>query len=75
MDPFVFAAVLFAAACHAGWNAVIKVGAEPLTATVLIGFGGGLVALALVPLVGVPAAASWPWLIVSVIFTSAISSA
>jgi drug/metabolite transporter (DMT)-like permease len=68
MDPFVFAAVLFAAACHAGWNAVIKVGAEPLTATVLIGFGGGLVALALVPLVGVPAAASWPWLIVSVIF-------
>ena len=29
MDPFVFAAVLFAAACHAGWNALIKFGLEP----------------------------------------------
>jgi len=32
MDSLVFAAVLFAAACHAGWNAVIKVGMEPLRA-------------------------------------------
>ena len=30
MDAFVFAAVLFAAACHAGWNAAIKRGLDPL---------------------------------------------
>ena len=34
MDPFVFVAVLFAAACHAGWNATIKGGLDPLATTV-----------------------------------------
>jgi drug/metabolite transporter (DMT)-like permease len=67
MDPFVFAAVLFAAACHAGWNAVIKVGLDPFAATALIAIGAGVVALPLVPLVGIPAASAWPWLIASVI--------
>src|SRR5882762_10498354 len=36
MDAFVFAAVLFAAACHAGWNATIKGGLDPLATSVLI---------------------------------------
>ena len=67
MENFVFLAVLFAAACHAGWNALIKVGLDPLSTTTLISLGAGLVALALVPLVGVPAWAAWPWLIASVI--------
>jgi drug/metabolite transporter (DMT)-like permease len=67
MDPFVFAAVLFAAACHAGWNAVIKVGLEPFAATALIAVGAGIVALPLVPIVGAPAAVAWPWLVASVI--------
>ena len=31
MENFVFLAVLFAAACHAGWNALIKVGLDPLS--------------------------------------------
>jgi drug/metabolite transporter (DMT)-like permease len=66
MESFVFAAVLFAAACHAGWNALIKVGLEPLATTTLISIGAGLVALAFLPLVGLPAAAAWPWLIGSV---------
>ena len=30
MDSFVFAAVLFAALCHAGWNAAVKRGLDPL---------------------------------------------
>jgi hypothetical protein len=30
MDPLIFAAVLFAAACHAGWNTVLKGGGRPL---------------------------------------------
>jgi drug/metabolite transporter (DMT)-like permease len=67
MDTFVFAAVLFAAACHAGWNAAIKRGLDPLVTTVLISLGAALVALALAPFVGLPAAAAWPWVIASVI--------
>jgi drug/metabolite transporter (DMT)-like permease len=66
MENFVFLAVLFAAACHAGWNALIKVGLDPLSTTTLISVGSGVVALAFVPLFGGPAAAAWPWLIASV---------
>jgi len=57
MTTFVFAAVLFAAACHAGWNAAIKRGLDPLTTTVLISLGATVFALA-------PA---WPWAIASVV--------
>jgi drug/metabolite transporter (DMT)-like permease len=67
MDGFVFLSVLFAAACHAGWNASIKKTLDPLATTVLIGIGAGAVALLFVPFVGIPAAASWPWLVASVI--------
>ncbi len=44
MDAFVFAAVLLAAACHAGWNATIKGGLDPLATTVLISIGAAIVA-------------------------------
>lgn len=67
MENFVFLAVLFAAACHAGWNALIKGGLDPLSSTTLISLGSGLVSLALLPFVGMPAPAAWPWLIASVI--------
>jgi drug/metabolite transporter (DMT)-like permease len=61
MDPVVFAAVLFAAACHAGWNATIKGGLDPLATTVLISIGAAIVAGAFLPVVGLPARAAWPW--------------
>src|SRR5499427_5593774 len=61
MDPFVFAAVLFAAACHAGWNATIKRGLDPLATTALISIGAAIVSAAVLPVVGLPAAAAWPW--------------
>lgn len=67
MDSFVFAAVLFAAACHAGWNAAIKTGLDPLTSTVLITTGAGLVSIALLPFVELPPAVAWPWVIASVV--------
>jgi drug/metabolite transporter (DMT)-like permease len=67
MENFVFLAVLFAAACHAGWNALIKVGLDPLSTTTLISIGSGFVALLLVPFVGIPVGPAWPWLIASVI--------
>jgi drug/metabolite transporter (DMT)-like permease len=67
METFVFLAVLFAAVCHAGWNALIKVGLDPLSTTTLISVGSGIVALAFAPLVGMPASAAWPWLLASVV--------
>ncbi|MDQ2078648.1 EamA family transporter [Xanthobacteraceae bacterium Astr-EGSB] len=67
MDSFVFAAVLAAAAAHAGWNAVIKGGLEPFAMMVLITLGAGIASLALMPVVGLPAAASWPWVAASVV--------
>src|SRR5215813_6660589 len=66
MDVVIFVAVLFAAACHAAWNATIKRGLDPLTTTVAISIGAALVALACVPVVGLPAPGAWPWLIASV---------
>src|ERR1700704_6470032 len=56
MDSLVFAAVLFAAAAHAGWNATIKRGLDPLLTTVLIAVGAGGVALPMLPFLGPPAA-------------------
>lgn len=67
MDVFVFTAVLFAAACHATWNAVIKIGLDPIPTTTLITSGAGIVALALLPFIGLPPIASWPWVAASVL--------
>ena len=66
MDAFVFVAVLFAAACHAGWNASIKRGHDPLASTVAISLGAALVSLVVMPFAGLPAAAAWPWVIASI---------
>jgi drug/metabolite transporter (DMT)-like permease len=68
MDPFVFFAVLFGAACHAGWNAVIKFGLEPFTTTALIAIGSGVAALPMVLVFGVPPPAAWPWVAASMVF-------
>jgi drug/metabolite transporter (DMT)-like permease len=67
MDPFVFAAVLFAAACHASWNALIKVRLDPFATTAIITVACGVVALPTVPFVGVLPFAAWPWVIASII--------
>jgi drug/metabolite transporter (DMT)-like permease len=67
MDTFVFVAVLFAAACHAGWNAAIKGGLDPLTTTVLISIGAAIVSGLALPFVGLPAMAAWPWCAASVL--------
>ena len=66
MENVVFLAVLFAAACHATWNALIKVGLDPLSTTTLISIGSAIVALVLIPFVGLPAWGAWPWLIASI---------
>ena len=67
MANFVFLAVLFAAVCHAGWNALIKVGLDPLSTTTLIAIASAVVALAALPFAGMPIFAAWPWIIASTI--------
>jgi len=67
MDAVVFAAVLFAAACHAAWNATIKRGLDPLATTASISIGAAAVSGLLLPVVGWPAGAAWPWCIASVL--------
>ena len=67
MDPFVFAAVLVAAACHASWNALIKIKLDPFLAIVLISAMAGIVALPLLFFVPVPPLAAWPWLVLSIV--------
>lgn len=68
MENLVFAAVLVAALSHAGWNALIKsAGLDPLSSTTLICIGSAIVALVLLPFVGNPAWAVWPWLLASTV--------
>lgn len=67
MDLIVFLAVLVAAACHAGWNALLKLNLESLTATTLVAVASGLVALPVVAVLGVPVMAAWPYLAGSVV--------
>ncbi len=67
MDFFVFTAVLAAAACHAGWNALLKGNVEPVVATVLVAVAAGVVVLPLVPVISPPASAAWPYVVASVI--------
>ena len=39
MDPFVFAAVLVAAVCHASWNTLLKTRLDPFATNRAYGFG------------------------------------
>jgi drug/metabolite transporter (DMT)-like permease len=67
MDPFVFAAVLFAALCHASWNTLLKIRLDPFAANALITVASGAIAAAALPFVGFAAIVSWPWLVASII--------
>jgi drug/metabolite transporter (DMT)-like permease len=58
----VLAAVLLAAVLHAGWNALVKLNADPLVALALMSAGAGAVGLLLLPAVGAPGAEALPWL-------------
>jgi drug/metabolite transporter (DMT)-like permease len=65
MELNVFLAVLFAAACHAGWNALLKLRLEPLLALSLISAAAGLVMVVLLPIVDRPPAEAWPYIFAS----------
>lgn len=65
MDPIVFFAVLAAAAFHAGWNALLKVNLEPLTAISLISVACGVVVLPFAFIVPLPEPEAWPFIAMS----------
>ncbi len=67
METYVFVAVLFGAACHAGWNAFLKIRLDPFSAMALIAIASALVVLPIAPFVGIPPAPAWPWVIASVV--------
>src|SRR5258708_6901053 len=68
METYVFFAVLFGAACHAGWNALLKIKLDPFGAMALIAVASALLVIPVVPFVGIPPAAAWPWVFASVAF-------
>ena len=65
MSLTVFAVVLFAAALHATWNAIVAGAADKVMTTVLVGGSAAAVALVAVPFVPPPAPASWPFILAS----------
>ncbi|MDQ7955751.1 MAG: DMT family transporter [Rhodocyclaceae bacterium] len=60
-------AVLFGALLHASWNALIKSAADKELDTALIHSIGFFLALPLLLFTGLPAAASWPYLLASML--------
>ena len=67
IDPMVFAAVLSAAAMHAGWNASLKLKLDPFLAMTRITALAGIIAAPTLVYFGFPKLASWPWLIGSIV--------
>ena len=61
------AVVLFAALLHASWNAMVRMSNEKLHDTVLIVLGAGVWTVVLLPMLPLPAIASWPYLAASVL--------
>jgi len=58
--------VLFGAALHATWNAIIKAGSDTLLDTILVTCGAASIAALALPFVPLPEKASWPYLAASV---------
>lgn len=67
MAPSVAAIVLCGALLHAGWNALVKKGRDPFLSSVLVAGGAGLISLPLLPFLVQPAAASWPYALLSTV--------
>lgn len=65
MDTSVFLVVMAAAALHAGWNALLKIGLDRLLTATLIQLAAGLISLCALPFVAVPQEAAWPWIALS----------
>jgi drug/metabolite transporter (DMT)-like permease len=67
MTPAVFAAVLFAAALHATWNAIVKTGDDTILTTVLVTASASIIALIGLPFLPSPSPASWLFIAASTV--------
>lgn len=67
MTASVFFLVLCAAALHAGWNAIVKGASDRFVAAVGICLAAALIAAPILPFVRQPLAASWPYLVASMV--------
>ena len=65
MATHVLLLVLFSALMHASWNAIVKSGKNKLEETGLVAGAAAVMAACVLPFVGLPAPASWPWVITS----------
>jgi drug/metabolite transporter (DMT)-like permease len=63
MSLAVFFAILFAAALHAGWNALVKTGLDRFSSILFLGVAQGAIALVLLPFFGLPPGPAWPWVL------------
>ncbi|MGB0506531.1 MAG: EamA family transporter [Pikeienuella sp.] len=68
LDLYVFLAVLGAAAMHASWNAIVRIGADRFTAMLLMAVGSGVISVPLIIIFPTPTVDAWGWLALSVLF-------
>lgn len=73
MSLFVFGIILFSAALHATWNAVVKGGDDKLQSMILVAAFGAVPGIILLPFLPPMAPAAWPYLAISVILEIAYS--
>ena len=67
MTITVFGIVLFAAALHATWNALVKGGDDKILTTILVAGSGAFIAILFLPFLPAPAEPSWPFLAASTV--------
>ena len=67
MSSAVALAVLFAALCHAAWNAIVRMRGDKIVAITLVVTGAGLFAIPLLFVFPLLPVAAWPFLIASAI--------
>jgi drug/metabolite transporter (DMT)-like permease len=65
LSPWVVAVVLFAALLHAGWNIVVRAGADRRRETALVVAGGATLACVVLPFLPLPPPATWRYLLTS----------
>lgn len=67
MENWVLGLVLIAAALHAGWNLLIKLGGDKLCTAGLLAAASGVMCICLLPFFPLPDAAAWPYIVASAV--------
>lgn len=67
MSTEVMVVVLLSALLHAGWNAAVRASGDKGLASLQVVGGAALLSVLLLPVLPLPAAVSWPWLLASAV--------